>query len=281
MSKKGVLGKGLSALIPDNINIEANDKVVEVDIDEVFPNKLQPRKDFDIEKIELLGESIKEHGIINPIIVKKEGEFYKIVAGERRWRAAKNLGIKKVPIILKSLTEKEVAEISLIENIQREDLNPIEEALAYKRLSEEFNLTQEEIAKKVGKSRVAITNNMRLLTLHNNVIDLIINNTITEGHGKIIAGVENKDVQVKIANKVIEEELNVRQTERLIKEINETKVEKKDKKDKDVHIRFTEERLENILGTKVNINKGKKKSKIEIEFYNDNDLNRILDIISK
>lgn len=280
MAKKGALGKGLSALIPEDIDIQAkSNETKQVNIDDVFPNKLQPRKDFDDEKIDSLGESIKEHGIIQPIIVKKEGRFYKIIAGERRWRAAKKAGIKKVPIIEKDVSEREIAEISLIENIQREDLNPIEEAMAYKSLSEEFNLTQEEIAKRVGKSRAAITNNMRLLTLHKDVIDFIANRTLTEGHGKIIAGIEDKDIQLEISNKVIKEELNVRQTERLIRELSLDSKKEKVEKTKDIHVKSTEERLQEVLGTKVNINKGKKKSKIEIEFYSDNDLNRILDII--
>ncbi len=279
MARKSALGKGLSALIPEDA-LEVKEASLEVDIDSVFPNKSQPRQYFDEEKIEILGESIKEHGIIQPIIVKKEGKFYKIIAGERRWRAAKQVGLKKVPIIEKELGEQEIAEISLIENIQREDLNPIEEALAYKRLAKEFKLTQEEIAKKVGKSRTAITNNMRLLNLHKSIRDFIINGDLSEGHGKIIAGVEDTEKQLKIAEKVINEELNVRQTETLIKEWDKEPTPKK-KQNKDIHVRSVEEKLEDIFGTKVSINKGKKKSKIEIEFYSEDDLERILDLISK
>ena len=278
MARKGALGKGLSALIPDDA-LDMKQAAFEVDIDSVFPNKSQPRQYFDEEKIEILGESIKEHGIIQPIIVRKEGKFYKIIAGERRWRAAKQVGLKKVPIIEKELGEQEIAEISLIENIQREDLNPIEEALAYKKLSKEFKLTQEEIAKKVGKSRTAITNNMRLLNLHKSIRDFIINGDLSEGHGKIIAGVENTEKQLKIAEKVINEELNVRQTETLIKEWDKSPTPKK-KQSKDIHVRSVEEKLEDIFGTKVSINKGKKKSKIEIEFYSEDDLERILNLIS-
>ena len=278
MARKGALGKGLSALIPDDA-LDMKQAAFEVDIDSVFPNKSQPRQYFDEEKIEVLGESIKEHGIIQPIIVRKEGKFYKIIAGERRWRAAKQVGLKKVPIIEKELGEQEIAEISLIENIQREDLNPIEEALAYKKLSKEFKLTQEEIAKKVGKSRTAITNNMRLLNLHKSIRDFIINGDLSEGHGKIIAGVENTEKQLKIAEKVINEELNVRQTETLIKEWDKSPTPKK-KQSKDIHVRSVEEKLEDIFGTKVSINKGKKKSKIEIEFYSEDDLERILNLIS-
>lgn len=282
MAKKGALGKGLSALISEDIIIESpKEATIEVKIDDVFPNKEQPRRNFDIESIESLSESIKEYGVLQPIIVKKEGDFYKIIAGERRWRAAKKVGLKKIPIIEKSLSDKEIAEISLIENIQREDLNPIEEAFAYKRLSKEFKLTQEEIANKVGKSRAAITNNMRLLTLHKDIIELVAAKTLSEGHGKIIAGIYDKELQLKISKKVINEELNVRQTERLIREINLDSPPKKIDKTKDVHVKYTEERLRDILGTKVNINKGKKKSKIEIEFYSEDDLDRILDILSK
>ncbi|KMT21757.1 ParB/RepB/Spo0J family partition protein [Clostridium cylindrosporum] len=283
MAKKGALGKGLSALIPEDNGVieKAREASIEVNIDDVFPNKLQPRHDFDEEKIESLAQSIKEHGIIQPIIVKKEGDFYKIIAGERRWRASKKIGMKKIPIIERDFSEREIAEISLIENIQREDLNPIEEALAYKRLSKEFNLTQEEISTRVGKSRAAITNTMRLLTLHDDIINLIEKRSLTEGHGKIIAGIEDKDIQLKIADKVIKEELNVRQTETLIREINLDKSTKKVEKAKDIHVKHVEERLKEILGTKVSINQGKKKGKLEIEFYSDADLNRILDLISK
>ncbi|MEG0370927.1 MAG: ParB/RepB/Spo0J family partition protein [Clostridium sp.] len=283
MAKKGALGRGLSALIPEDDIIEDNLKKIglEVSIDDVFPNKQQPRKDFDNDKIDALAESIKIHGIIQPIIVRKEGEFYKIIAGERRFRAAKKIGMKTISIIEKNISDQELAEVSLIENIQREDLNPIEEALAFKKLTKEFKLTQEEIANRVGKSRTAITNTMRLLSLHNEVIELISNNKLTQGHGKIIAGIDNKDIQLKISNKVINEELNVRQTEKLVREIELESHRNPEKKNKDVHIRYTEDRLRDILGTKVSINKGKKKSKIEIEFYTEEDLDRILDLITR
>lgn len=285
MAKKGALGRGLSALIPEDAMIQEELKAasVEVNIDDVFPNKEQPRKNFDSDKIDSLAESLKLHGMIQPIIVKKEGEFYKIIAGERRWRAARKAGLKTVSIIEKELTEQEIAEISLIENIQREDLNPIEEAIAYKKLSKEFSLTQEEIGLRVGKSRTAITNTMRLLTLHDDVIDSIANKELSEGHGKIIAGIEDKELQLKISQKVINEELNVRQTEKLIKDINSSSPSpsKDSGEAKDVHTRYAENRLEEILGTKVNINLGKKKSKIEIVFHSEDELNRILEILSK
>lgn len=278
VAKKSALGKGLGALIPEKEEKQINEGVKEVDINEISPNEEQPRKNFDLEKIEQLSQSIKEHGIIQPIIVKREGEYYRIVAGERRWRAARLAGLKKVPIIEKELTDKETMEISLIENIQREDLNPIEEALAYKKLINEFGLTQEELSKRVGKSRPAITNSMRLLTLDSRVIDMILNQDITEGHGKIIAGIEDKDLQYEIAIKVVNDGLNVRQTEKLIQSLGNKKTEKTKTDSKDIYIKDIEARLKSVLGTKVSINKGRKKGKIEIEYYSEDDLQRIIDL---
>lgn len=278
-AKKSALGKGLGALIPE-VEVKELEGVKEVDINDVFPNEEQPRKNIDIEKIEQLAQSIKEHGIIQPIIVKKEGEYFKIIAGERRWRAARLAGLKKVPIIEKEISEKEAMEISLIENIQREDLNPIEEAIAYKKLIDEFGLTQDELAKRLGKSRPAITNSLRLLNLDKRVIDMILNLDITEGHGKVIAGIEDKNKQYEIAIKVVNEGLNVRQTEKLIQNLNNIKDKKEKNNTKDIYIKDIEDRLKNIFGTKVNINKGRKKGKIEIEYYSEDDLQRILDILN-
>ncbi|MCX7951217.1 MAG: ParB/RepB/Spo0J family partition protein [Clostridiales bacterium] len=278
VAKKSALGKGLGALIPDKEEVQVNEGIKEVDINEISPNEEQPRKSFDLEKIEQLAQSIKEHGIIQPILVKREGEYYRIIAGERRWRAARLAGLKKVPIIEKELSDKETMEISLIENIQREDLNPIEEALAYKKLINEFGLTQEELSKRVGKSRPAITNSMRLLTLDNRVIDMILNQDITEGHGKIIAGIDDKDLQYEVAIKVVNDGLNVRQTEKLIQSLGNKKTEKQKTESKDIYIKDIEERLKSVLGTKVSINKGRKKGKIEIEYYSDDDLQRIIDL---
>ena len=275
MAKKSALGKGLGALIPE---AEEQRNVQEADINKLYPNEEQPRKKFDEEKINALAESIKAHGIIQPIIVKKEGEFYKIIAGERRWRAAKVAGLKKVPIVEKELSQREIMEISLIENIQREDLNPVEEALAYKRLMEEFKLTQEEIAERVGKSRPAIANSLRILNLDERVLNYIINGNLSEGHGKIIVSIEDKELQFNIAKKVVEEGLNVRQTEKLVKEILENKKERKKKKE--VHYRDVEEKLQSFFGTKVKINNGKNKGKIEIEYYSDTDLQRILELLN-
>jgi ParB family transcriptional regulator, chromosome partitioning protein len=282
-SKKSALGKGLGALIPEvkeapKDNIKTG--VLEVDINEIAPNEEQPRKNFDEEKLLSLSDSIKEHGIIQPIIVKKEGQYYKIIAGERRWRAARIAGLKKVPIVEKELTEKEVMEISLIENLQREDLNPVEESLAYKRLLEEFNLTQEEISKRIGKSRSAIANSLRLLNLDERVIDYLIDETISEGHGKIIAGIDDKNLQYEVAKKIIDDGLNVRQSEKLIRMLSEVKDKKKIKIKKDVYIKDIEEKFKSVLGTKVTINKGRKKGKIEIEYYSEEDLQRIMNMFN-
>lgn len=279
ISKKSALGKGLGALIPDIKEIPKEDikvGIVEVDINQIAPNEDQPRKNFDEEKLLSLSESIREHGVIQPIIVKKEGKYYKIIAGERRWRAARLAGLKKIPIVEKELTEKEVMEISLIENLQREDLNPIEESIAYKKLLDEFNLTQEEISKRIGKSRSAIANSLRLLSLDKRVINYLVDGTISEGHGKILAGIEDKNLQYEVAKRIIDDGLNVRQSEKLIKTLNESKEKKKVKVKKDVHIKEIEERFKSALGTKVTINKGRKKSKIEIEYYSEEDLQRIM-----
>lgn len=284
-AKKSALGKGLGALIPDTNNnedkeIESKNIIKEININIIVPNRDQPRKDFDEEKLTSLSESIKENGIIQPIVVVKDKEFYKIVAGERRWRAAKMAGIKKVPIIEKKLNDKEVMELSLIENLQREDLNPIEEAEAYKKLIEEFNLTQEAISSKVGKSRPVIANSLRLLNLHDKVKQYIIESTISVGHGRLLLEISEKEKQFEAAKKIIDDGLNVRQTEKLIKEILEKKDRKKVPVKKDIYIKEMEDRLKNVLGTKVYINNGKKKGKIEIEYYSKEDLERLIEILN-
>jgi ParB family chromosome partitioning protein len=281
--KKSALGKGLMALIPevDEKKIEIDNKgIVEVDINYIAPNENQPRKNFDEEKLSKLSESIKEKGIIQPILVSKNGDYYTIIAGERRWRAAKIAGLKKVPIIEKALSELEIMEISLIENLQREDLNPIEEAIAYRKLIDEFSLTQEEIARRIGKSRPAVANSLRLLNLDNRVMDYIEEGVISEGHGRILVSIDNKELQYEIAKKIIDEALNVRQTEKLIKKINEKKPASNKKEKKEIYIREIEDKLKNIFDTKVNISKNRKKGKIEIEYYSDDDLQRILDILN-
>lgn len=281
MAKKSALGKGLSALIPENIEEEVLDEkaITTISMNLIRADKEQPRKNFDPDKILELSESIKQHGVIQPIILRKENDTYVIVAGERRWRAAKTLGLKEIPSIVMDLTSKEVVEISLIENIVREDLNPIEEALAYKRLIKEYNLTQEEISKKISKSRSAIANCMRLLNLDNRVQQYIIEGVISEGHGRAILAIDDKNLQYEISQKVIDEELNVRQTEKYIKNYS---IEKKKKVNKNLNPYYKDlaSKLEDYFDTKVSINsKNKNKGKIEIEYYSEEDLQRILDLL--
>lgn len=278
--KKNVLGRGISALIPENIEEESKKSEIEIDINSIYPNENQPRKNFDEERINELAQSIKEHGVIQPLIVAKDGEFYKIIAGERRWRAAKVAGLKKVPIIVKDLTDTEVMEISLIENLQREDLNPVEEAKAYKALMDEYKLTQEDISKKIGKARSSITNSIRILNLDEKVLSYIVDGTLSEGHGKALLSIEDKNMQYEIAKKIIDGGLNVRQTEQLVKTILKGKKKKVKDKKKDIYIQEIESKLENTFGTKVTINKGRKKGKIEIEYYSDDDFQRIIDKLS-
>ncbi len=282
MSKKFGLGKGLGALIPeqeDIIDENSLDKAKLVDINSIKPNNDQPRKSFDEEKIMALSESIRQYGIIQPLVLKKEGEFYKIIAGERRWRASKLAGVKEVPAVIMDLTDSEILEISLIENIQRQDLNPIEEALAYKKLINDFSLTQEDLSNRIGKSRTAITNTMRLLNLDKRVQEYVIDGVISEGHGRTLLAVENKDMQYLLAQRTIDEKLSVRQLEAIIKNLNKEKKENKDdSKGDDPYYNDIKLRLQDFLGTKVNINAKKNKGKIEIEYYSEDDLQRILDI---
>ncbi|MBU5486393.1 ParB/RepB/Spo0J family partition protein [Clostridium sp. MSJ-11] len=283
MNKKFGLGKGLGALIPEEIENEINDindVKNEISIDLVLPNDGQPRKRFDEEKILLLSESIKEHGIIQPIIVNKENNKYIIIAGERRWRAAKLAGLKKVPVIIMDTSDKNILEISLIENIQRQDLNPIEEANAYKKLLDDYDLTQEELSKRIGKSRTAITNCLRLLNLDTRVQDYLIDGVISEGHGRPLLSINDNDLQYNIAQIIIDENLSVRETEKLIKSLNNKKEEKdKDSNKFNPYYNDIKNKLEDLFGTKVFINNKKNKGKIEIEYYSEDDLQRILEIL--
>ncbi|MCC0662150.1 MULTISPECIES: ParB/RepB/Spo0J family partition protein [unclassified Clostridioides] len=276
------LGRGLSALIPE-IKGETSDKeIVNIDIDKIYPNEVQPRKQFDEEKIKVLSESIKNYGVLQPIVVKRdENNKYMIIAGERRFRASKLANKSQMPAIIKDIEMKDIMEIALIENLQREDLNSIEEALAYKSLIEHYNVTQEEISEAVGKSRPHITNTLRLLNLGQDVIDMIDSGKITAGHGKALLRILDKKLQLQIAKKIEEEELSVREVENIAKKISENKEEDMSKKSKpkDVFILDVEDKLRNIFGTKVNISKGKKKGKIEIEYYNDDDLNSIVSML--
>lgn len=283
MNKKFGLGKGLGALIPEEEITEDSSMVLKISMNLIKANKDQPRKSFDPEKISELAQSIKEHGIIQPIILNKdeENDTYTVVAGERRFRAAKSIGLMEIPAIIMNIDSKEVLELSLIENIQREDLNPIEEALAYKRLLVDFNLTQEEISKKVCKSRTAITNCMRLLNLDERVQDYIIDGVISEGHGRAILGISDKEIQYGIAQMVIDDSLNVRETERLVKNYENQKKEKGHKEQSNIYYKDIMSKLENRFGTKVFINsKNKNKGKIEIEYYSEDDFERILEIFN-
>ena len=280
MNKKSALGKGLGALIPNDILVKEDNKPSLIDINLIKSNDTQPRKSFDDVKIAELAQSIKEHGIIQPIILNKKDDYYTIVAGERRWRASKLLGLKEVPAIVMDLSDKDILEISLIENIQRQDLNPIEEALAYQKLLSDFNLTQEELSKRVGKSRVAISNTIRLTALCDTVKQYLIDEVITEGHGRALLAIEDPKLQSEIAQKVIDEKLSVRELERLIKSIKSDKKTREKSREMSPYYKDVTERLQNYFGTKVNISNKNNKGKIEIEYYSDEDLQRILEIIN-
>lgn len=288
MSKKFGLGKGLGALIPEDVEkIETKEEKKDsllVSLNKIKTYSEQPRKFFDNENIAELAESIKNHGIIQPILLRKSGKDYIIVAGERRFRAAKMAGLSEVPAIIKELSEKEVLEISLIENIQREDLNPIEEAIAYKKLIKEFSLTQQELSNRIGKSRVAITNTMRLLKLDERVQQYLIENVISEAHGRVLLSLENNDLQYEFAQKVIDNNLSVKELERSIKVFleNLSKPEKvKEEKEENIYYKDMQNKLQDYFGTKVNIDANKNnKGKIAIEYYSEEDLNRILELIN-
>jgi ParB family transcriptional regulator, chromosome partitioning protein len=278
LNKKFSLGKGLGALIPEEETLE-NQNVNIISINLIRANEKQPRKNFDEEKIKQLSESIKDHGIVQPIVLKKEGDTYVIIAGERRWRAAKAAGFKELPAVIMDLTDKEILEISLIENIQREDLNPIEEAFAYKRLIDEFSLTQEELSKRVGKSRTAVTNCLRLLNLDERVQEYLIDGIISEGHGRALLAVVDKEIQFNLAKTVIDESLNVRDIENLIKNLNKAHQKPNIIKKESIYYIDIKEKLEGYFGTKVSLINKKNKGKIEVEYYSEEDLQRILDIL--
>lgn len=286
--KKTGLGKGLGALIP-NDSMEAfegritdqGDLIHEIDINLIMPNKNQPRKVFDIEKIKNLSESIEEHGLLQPIVLKKQSGLYEIIAGERRWRACKHLGLKKVPSIIKNVDNVTIAQLALIENLQREDLNPIEEAMAYHRLIDEYNITQDKMSKIAGKSRVYITNTIRLLKLDEYIQDSIVEKTITSGHGRALLAIENDKKRKLAFEKVVADELSVRATEDLVRNFDKyfKSVESKAKPIKSVEVSSIEDELAVYIGTKVTIKEKNGKGKITIDFYDIDDLNRILEII--
>ena len=298
-SKKIGLGKGLDGMIQKKSPTAAKGEVIKevvkevvkeveviknemmVKIGQIEPNRGQPRKEFNEDALIELAESIKQYGIIQPLIVKKREQYYEIVAGERRGRAAKMAGLKEIPVIVKDYTEQEVAEIALIENLQREDLNPIEEAMAYKRLLEEFHLKQDEVAEKVSKSRVAVTNALRLLKLSEKVQKMLIDDMISSGHARALLAVENEEKQYMIAMKIFDEKLSVRETEKLVKNLDKKVKQKKIGKLKDEAIyQDIAENMKSILGTKVEINrKTNTTGKIEIEYYSEDELDRIIDLL--
>ncbi len=295
-ANKHALGKGLDSLIANKVgtaplaeNKKSEEKPAEVKvkISKVEPNREQPRKNFDEDALLELAESIKQFGVLQPLLVQDRKDYYEIIAGERRWRAAKIAGLKEVPVIIKKLTEQEMVEISLIENIQRENLNPIEEALAYKRLLNEFNLKQDEVAERVSKSRTAVTNSMRLLKLNEKVQQMVIDDMLTTGHARALLGIEDQEKQYVIAQQIFDEKLSVRETEKLVKKIQKEKdlpEKKKEELDEQVALAYhdVEEKMKLILGTKVNIRaKDNKKGKIEIEYYSMDEFNRIFEMMQK
>ena len=306
MAKKG-LGKGLGAIFGEDVVKESKEetekkakakaeakaaeemddkgRILMLKLDLVQPNKEQPRKTFDEEKINELAESVKNYGVLQPLLVQKKGSFYEIIAGERRWRAAKAAGLKEVPAVLKEYSKQEAMEISLIENVQRADLNPIEEALGYKQLINEFGLTQEEIAIRVAKSRVAITNTMRLLKLDEQIQNMLIQGVISSGHARALLSLEDTMMQLKAAKEILDKKLSVRATEKLVKRMQkEVSGEKKEEKKKDETLALIyqnlEDRMKSVMGTKVSIhNKDKNKGRIEIEYYSEAELERIVEMI--
>ena len=294
--KRNGLGKGLDSLIPDKkVKLASSGKLADskkeepdnktggvlVNINQVEPNREQPRKDFDEDALMELADSIKQFGILQPLLVQKKKDYYEIIAGERRWRAAKLAGLKEVPVIIKDYTDQEIVEISLIENIQRENLNPIEEAMAYKRLLEEFNLKQDEVAERVSKSRTAVTNSMRLLKLSGRVQQMIVDDMISTGHARALLAIDDEEQQYMLANRVFDEKLSVRETEKLVKALKNPKKEvKKTIIEHTFVYENLEEQMKNIIGTKVSVNpKANGKGKIEIEYYSEEELERIYDLI--
>lgn len=285
MPKKG-LGKGLGSLFSeedieevtsDSAKTKEGD-IVNIRMSMIEPNKKQPRRHFDEEKITALSDSIKEHGLIQPIIITPtENGMYKIVAGERRWRAAKKAKLKEIPAVVRSYNEEQVAEIALIENLQRENLNPIEEAIGYNLLMEEFNLTQELISQRVGKSRSAIANSLRLLSLEEDIQKMLINGALTSGHARAVLSLDNTELRTALSKRIIEDNLNVRQAEALAKQLQKKTPPKKQKEKTayDIEIENLQNKLSSAMGTKVKINHTPKKGKIEIEYYGNDDLERI------
>ena len=296
--KRNGLGKGLDSLIPNKtvkeesasqqkVSKEKQEKNVGsgeilVKINEVEPNREQPRKEFDEDSLMELADSIRQFGILQPLLVQKKKDYYEIIAGERRWRAAKLAGVKEVPVIIKDYSSQEIMEIALIENIQREDLNPIEEAKAYQRLIKDYRLKQDEVAEKVSKSRAAITNSLRLLKLDERVQDMVIEGKISSGHARTIITIEDKDKQYMIAQKIFDEKLSVRDVEKLMKALDAPEKPEKKSPKNDFVYRDLEQKMKAIMGTQVVIkNKSNNKGKIEIEYYSQAELERIYELLQK
>lgn len=294
--RRGGLGKGLDSLIPDTgktVESEKKVKIVEkiiekpteikVKTNKVEPNREQPRKKFDEAALQELADSIKQFGILQPLIVQEKKDYYEIIAGERRWRAAKMAGLKEVPVIIRKMTDQEAVEISLIENIQRENLNPIEEAIAYKRLLTEFQLKQEEVAERVAKSRTAVTNSMRLLKLDERVQQMVIDELLTTGHARALLAIEDPELQFETANRIFNEKMSVREVEKLVKNIGKEKPVKKTENPQQTAVfQDLEEKMKAALGTKVSINrKSDQKGKIEIEYYSIEELERLMEILMR
>lgn len=291
--KRKGLGKGLDSLIPDNKSDRSISVIKEeqsefksgermMKINMVEPNREQPRKYFEEDSLLELADSIKQYGVLQPLLVRKQKDYYEIIAGERRWRAAKLAGVKEIPVIVKEYTEQEVVEIALIENIQRENLNPIEEAMAFKKLLTEFHLKQDEVAERVSKSRTAVTNSMRLLKLNEKVQQMIIDDMISTGHARALLAIDDQEQQYTLAVKIFDEKLSVRETEKLIKNIKKPKEPTKQEKKIENSFIYDDlaEKMKQALGTKVKVlAKGNGKGKIEIEYYSDSELERMFEII--
>ncbi len=292
MAVKRGLGKGLDSLIPNSVDVKepkqdpakAQKPDTFVDINKVEPNRNQPRKNFDQDSLLELADSIKQYGLIQPILVVDRETFYEIVAGERRWRASKLAGLKEVPVIIREFSEQEIVEIALIENLQRKDLNPIEEALAYKRLMTEFNLKQDEVAVRVSKNRATVANSIRLLKLSENVQQMLIDNELTEGHARALLSIENPDEQYKTALKIYNEKMSVRDVERYVKNLGKPAKPAKPVNEslRAIYVKL-EEDLKQKLGTKVSIvsKNDEGSGKLEIEFYSHDDLERITDLLKE
>ena len=281
--KKG-LGRGLNSLFSEQIEEYDESSLQEIDINIIEPNQDQPRIDFDADSLAELADSIKQYGVLQPIIVAKEKDYYKIIAGERRFRASRLAKLEKIPCIVKTFTEIEQLQVALVENLQRKDLNPIEEALCYRRLIENFEKTQEELSASVGKSRPAITNSLRLLNLDKRVQSFLVDGRLSMGHGRTLLSIESAELQFELAERIIEEEMSVREVEEAVRKLTEPKkaaVKQKSKPSKKNEYKFAEDNMMAALGTKVTVVQGKRKGKIEIEFYSPEDLDRIMTIIRK